>query len=162
MYRFSRSIYRELAPRIDDVRLSDGTTSKQRVLASCECAIRRLATDRRYFARPAKSLFDEVRVYFPMAEQQRVRRIVERNITLAIAYLEQLPSGGIGLDGEPISCQASTRKGKPCQREPLPGRRFCPSHKHLEELEELEEIAFAEAEAEGPEPAERASTPIAA
>ena len=28
---------------------------------------------------------------------------------------------------------ASTRKGTPCQREPLPGRDYCPSHKHLEE-----------------------------
>jgi hypothetical protein len=30
-------------------------------------------------------------------------------------------------------CKATTRKGKPCQRTPLPGRDYCPSHQHLEE-----------------------------
>ena len=29
---------------------------------------------------------------------------------------------------------ATTRKGKPCQRTPLPGREYCPSHSHLEEV----------------------------
>ena len=28
---------------------------------------------------------------------------------------------------------ATTRKGKACQRTPLPGREYCPSHSHLEE-----------------------------
>jgi hypothetical protein len=26
-----------------------------------------------------------------------------------------------------------TRKGKPCQRTPLPERHYCPSHQHLEQ-----------------------------
>ena len=26
-----------------------------------------------------------------------------------------------------------TRKGKPCQRQPLPASEYCPSHQHLEE-----------------------------
>jgi hypothetical protein len=31
------------------------------------------------------------------------------------------------------SCErATTRKGKPCQRTPLPERDYCPSHQHLE------------------------------
>ena len=30
-------------------------------------------------------------------------------------------------------CKATTRKGKPCQRTPLPDREYCPSHQHLEE-----------------------------
>ena len=29
-------------------------------------------------------------------------------------------------------CHATTRKGKPCQRTPLPDRDYCPSHQHLE------------------------------
>jgi hypothetical protein len=29
-------------------------------------------------------------------------------------------------------CRATTRKGKPCQRTPLPDRDYCPSHQHLE------------------------------
>ena len=49
----------------------------------------------------------------------------------------------------PRHCRAHTRKGTPCQREPLPGRDYCPSHKHLEEtfdgpelpVEALDELA---------------------
>jgi hypothetical protein len=133
MYRFSRSIYRELAPRvIEDPSDPTGCRNKQRVLGSCEGAIRRLTTDRRYFARPARSLFNEVRVHFPMSDQLRVWRVIERNINLALEFLARLPDG-VALDGQPRQCQANTRRGTPCRREPLPHRDYCPSHKHLEE-----------------------------
>jgi hypothetical protein len=36
-------------------------------------------------------------------------------------------------EGVVAPCRATTRKGKPCQRTPLPGREYCPSHSHLEE-----------------------------
>jgi hypothetical protein len=32
-------------------------------------------------------------------------------------------------------CQALTRKGTPCEREPIPGLGYCPSHTHLADLE---------------------------
>ena len=103
--------------------------------------MRRLAYDRRYFARPARSLFTEVRVHFPISEQLFVYKVVESNIALALDFLAKLPPD-VGLDGVPRQCHASTRKGKPCQREPLPGREYCPSHKHLEEpIEEREPVA---------------------
>jgi len=140
MYRFSRSIYKELAPRVieDDPASPD---SRQLLLTACEGTIRRLACDRRYFARPARSLFNEVRIHFPLSEQLYVYRVIERNISLAVDFLENLPAD-VALDGVPRECRASTRKGKPCQREPLPGRDYCPSHKHLEEpLEELQPLA---------------------
>jgi hypothetical protein len=35
-------------------------------------------------------------------------------------------------DGGIARCKATTRKGKACQRTPLPGRDYCPSHQHLE------------------------------
>ena len=35
-------------------------------------------------------------------------------------------------DGGAARCQATTRKGKPCQRTPLPERDYCPSHQHLD------------------------------
>jgi hypothetical protein len=133
MYRFSRSIYRELAPRvIEDPADPTECRNQQRVLDSCEGAIRRLTTDRRYFARPARSLFNEVRVHFAMSDQLRVWRVIERNINLALEFLARLPDG-VGLDGQPRQCQAHTRRGTPCRREPLPARDYCPSHKHLEE-----------------------------
>jgi hypothetical protein len=133
MYRFSRSIYRELAPSvIEDPSDPTGCRNKQQVLDACESTIRRLTCDRRHFARPARSLFNEIRVHFAMSNQLRVWRVIERNIGLATEFLDRLP-GGVGLDGQPRPCQAHTRRGTPCQREPLPGRDYCPSHKHLEE-----------------------------
>ena len=100
----------------------------------------RLAQDRRYFARPARSLFSEVRSHFPISDQLYVYKVIERNINLAIDYVERMP-GELGLDGLPRHCRASTRKGTPCQREPLPSRDYCPSHKHLEEPLEATPIA---------------------
>jgi len=155
MYRFSRSIYRELAPRVvEDERDPAGCRNKQQVLDACEAAIRRLAYDRRYFARPARSLFNEVRVHFAMGDQLRVWTVIERNVTLALEFMERLPES-LGLDEEARSCRAQTRKGTPCQREPLPGKDYCPSHKHLEETLETVEIPLAElSDASVEEPAE--------
>jgi len=133
MYRFSRSIYRELAPAvIEDARDSTGCRNKQLVLDACEDVIRRLTYDRRYFARPARVLFNEIRMHFAIGDQRRVWRVIESNLNLAVQFLDRLPEGS-GLDGVPRQCRAHTRKGTPCQREPLPGRDYCPSHKHLEE-----------------------------
>ena len=172
MYRFSRSIYRELAPYvIDDTANASSNghgspdangngngrigvngnghsngngrvkSNRQRLLEACEAAIRRLVYDGRYFAHPARSLFSEVRMLFPIHEQDRAFSVIDRNIKLAIEHLAQLPEGASGLNGQASECRAHTRKGTPCQRQPLPGRDYCPSHKHLEEsLEPVEEL----------------------
>ena len=134
MYRFSRSIYRELAPRVIDDDHDAGCEARQRLLDACEGTIRRLTNDGRYFARPARSLFNEVRTLFPISDQIRVWLVIERNIDLALEHLARLPDGVV-LNGQPRQCRAHTRKGTPCQREPLAGRDYCPSHKHLEGVE---------------------------
>jgi len=142
MYHFSRSIYRELAPRVVEHEGDPtGCRSKQRVLDACEANIRRLACDGRYFARPARTLFNDVRAYFAMTDQLRVWRVIECNVALAQEYLSRLPEGAAL--GIPRACRAHTRKGTPCQREPLPGRDYCPSHKHLEETFEAVETVEA-------------------
>ncbi len=150
MYRFSRSIYRELAPLvIEDDADPAGCRNKIRVLDACEGTIRRMTCDGRYFARPARSLFNEVRCDFAMRDQLKVWRVIETNIALALEHLSKLPEGAI-LDGVPRQCHAHTRKGTPCQREPLPGRDYCPSHKHLEDTFDATEVeiepVFAEKE----------------
>ena len=128
MYQFSRSIYRELASR-----LAEGDAAQRlELLQACEATMRRMVTDRRYFAHPAKTLFSEVRDHFPLADQVQVYMVIERHTNVALDHVEQLAA--LGLDGVPRRCSASTRKGTPCQREPLPGREYCPSHKHLEEV----------------------------
>ena len=131
MYRFSRSIYRELSPRIEGDEVTRAT-ARNHVLEASEETIRRLATDGRYFARPARKLFSEIRDHFSLAEQVHVHMVVERNVELAIDFIEELPEE-VRLGGQPRECPASTRKGTPCQREPRPGREYCPSHRHLEE-----------------------------
>jgi hypothetical protein len=74
-----------------------------------------------------------------MQDQLYVWRVIDSNMRLATEFLDQLPEG-VGLDGRPRQCHANTRKGTPCQRTPLPGRDYCPSHKHLEETFESAEI----------------------
>jgi hypothetical protein len=142
MYRFSRAIYRELADEIlEDPHSDCPCANHERVLRACEGAVERLATDRHYFARPARTLFRDVRAYFPMTSQLRVLRVIERYLELADAFLQRLPQNGFDVYGNPLQCRASTRKGTPCQRMPLPHNGYCPSHQHLAETEELEPLA---------------------
>jgi hypothetical protein len=136
VYQFSRAIYRELAGHIAPAGASAAAaTSHSRVLRSCEEAIERLANDRHYFARPSRTLFNDIRVYFPMSAQQRVLRIVERYMDCADEYLARQPRTGYDANGNPLQCRATTRKGTPCQRMPLPHNGYCPSHQHLADTE---------------------------
>ena len=135
MYRFSRAIYRELADEIVEDPCGGSHANHERVLRACEAAVERLATDRRYFAHPARTLFTDVRAYFPMNAQLRVLRVIERYLALADEFLSRLPQNGFDAYGNPLQCRASTRKGTPCQRMPLPHNGYCPSHQHLAETE---------------------------
>ncbi len=138
MYQFSRSIYRELAPKIATTGGAD-CARRQRVLDACESTMIRLVNDRRYFAKPTKALFSDLRDLFPIKEQLFVYQVVDRNVQLALHYLETVPLDELALVGS-RECRAHTRRGTPCQREPLPGRDYCPSHKHLEEDVSLDEM----------------------
>jgi hypothetical protein len=141
MYQFSRAIYRELAGEIverDAPSYTDGGSNHERVLRSCEAAVERLATDRHYFARPARSLFNDIRIYFPMCKQHRVWHVVREYMELADEFFARQPLRGFDVNGNPLECRATTRKGTPCQRMPLPHNGYCPSHQHLAETEEVE------------------------
>ncbi len=133
MYQFSRSLYRELATDLRADQRGSACDARQRFLGACENAFERLAADRHYFARPTRSLFREVRDYFPLSSQMRVFRVIERHMVVAIEYVDRHAQAGRTLDGAPVSCHATTRKGTACQREPVPGARYCPSHKHLDD-----------------------------
>ena len=131
MYRFSRAIFMEIKdlvdPHPDTISVAE---AKRRVLHSCEATIERLARDPHYFAKPSQSTFQEIRHLFSVSNQARVYRSIDRHITSAVAHImEEIERSGEGM----ASCRATTRKGKPCQRTPLPGREYCPSHQHLEE-----------------------------
>jgi hypothetical protein len=138
MYRFSRAIYRELADDIvEDAHSGVPSANHERVLRACEVVIERLATDRHYFAHPARTLFADIRWFFPITEQPRVLRVVERYLECADGFMRQQPQNGYDVYGNPLQCRATTRKGSPCQRMPLPHNGYCPSHQHLAETEEL-------------------------
>ena len=139
MYQFSRAIYRELAPGVVPSRGEDVTAMRMRFLRACESSMERLATDRHYFAKPVRTLFNDVRRYFPITEQLRVYRMCQEHMLLAMEYVDSQLREGVTFDGSPVCCHASTRRGTACQRVPLPGSKYCPSHKHLEE--EFEVVA---------------------
>jgi len=140
MYQFSRAIYRELAPQIvapppGAPRASNHTA----VLRACERVITRLATDRHHFARPARTLFFDIRGYFPMSAQAHVLRVIGRYMRYAEMFLAEHPHEGYtAVSGAPPRCRATTRKGAACQRTPLPHNGYCPSHQHLAETEDRE------------------------
>lgn len=142
MYRFSRAIYRELAADIIKPDLACSASDHHaRVLRACESAVERLATDRHYFARPARTLFNDIRTYFPVSLQHRVWQVVEQYMGFADEFLSRAPRQGFDVNGNPLQCRATTRKGTPCQRMPLPHNGYCPSHQHLAETERPDDDA---------------------
>ena len=139
MYQFSRSIFRELAPGVVSARGEDATTTRMRFLRACEASMERLAMDRHYFAKPVKTLFNDVRHFFPIGDQLHVYGVCARHMELATEFVDTQLRSGTTFDGSPVCCHASTRRGSPCARVPLPGSKYCPSHKHLDE--EFEVVA---------------------
>src|SRR6476619_7701429 len=95
MYQFSLAIYRELAPHITEAPSGASTASNHAaVLRACEAVVTRLATDRHYFARPARALFADIRNYFPMSAQSHVHQVVSRYLQYAQAYIAVHPHEG--------------------------------------------------------------------
>ncbi len=125
MYQFSRALYRELAPYVETSRCP--VASRREVLAACEATMHRLATDRRYFARPARRMFADIRHCFPLDAHARALRLIVLYIGAAEAYLDEVR---LTDDGQPKQCPVSTRRGTPCRREPV-ANGYCPSHQHL-------------------------------
>jgi len=140
MYQFSRAIYRELAPHITEAPSGASTASNHAaVLRACEAVVTRLATDRHYFARPARTLFCDIRNYFPMSAQSHVHQVVCRYVECAERYITEHPlEGYAAVSGAPPRCRATTRKGAACQGVPLAHNGYCPSHQHLAETEDRE------------------------
>jgi hypothetical protein len=132
MYQYSRAIYRSVKDLIDpyvdeEVRLE----YRRSVLAECENTMERLARDPQYFAKPDRALFQDIRRYFPITAQAEVAWAVSKGVGAAVEFIEEQIEAG-AFDGGVPRCRATTRKGKPCQRTPLPERDYCPSHQHLE------------------------------
>jgi hypothetical protein len=66
MYQYSRAIYRSIKDLIEPHVPRDTQLEYRRaVLAACEDTMERLARDPLYFSRPERSLFQDIRRYFP-------------------------------------------------------------------------------------------------
>src|SRR5246127_2082952 len=132
MYQYSRAIYRSIKDLIDPYADRESQIESRRaVLEACEQTMSRLAKDPLYFAKPDRALFQDIRRYFPITAQAEVAWAVQAGIAAAVAFIEEQIEAG-ALDGGVARCKATTRKGKPCQRTPLPDRDYCPSHQHLD------------------------------
>ncbi len=132
MYQYSRAIYRSIKDLIEPY--ADPHTqleSRRLVLEACEGTMERLAKDPLYFAKPDRTLFQDIRRHFPITAQAQVAWAVQEGVGAAVSFIEEQIEAG-ALDGGVARCRATTRKGKPCQRTPLPDRDYCPSHQHLE------------------------------
>jgi hypothetical protein len=132
MYQYSRAIYRSIKDLIDPyVDPRTRIRFRREVLEACQDTVERLARDPLYFAKPDRALFQDIRRYFPITAQAQVAWAVREGISAAVGFIEEQVESG-ALDGGVSRCRATTRKGKPCQRTPLPERDYCPSHQHLE------------------------------
>ena len=132
MYQYSRAIYRSIKDLIDPYVAPETQLEFRRdVLEACEQTMERIAADPLYFAKPERALFQDIRRYFPITAQAEVAWAVQEGVNAAVAFIEEQIEQG-ALDGGIARCRATTRKGKPCQRTPLPEREYCPSHQHLE------------------------------
>src|SRR5437763_10850922 len=133
MYQYSRAIYRSIKDLTDPyVDPETQLEYRRSVLAACEQTMERLARDPQYFANPDRTLFQDIRRYFPITHQAQVAWAVTHGVGAAVAFVEEQIEAG-AFDGGVARCRATTRKGKPCQRTPLPERDYCPSHQHLEQ-----------------------------
>lgn len=133
MYRYSRAIYRDLHPHLLKDQLRPELAHRL-LLSACERTIERLARDHRRFARPAAALFADIRALFPVSRQLAIYDVIEAHMDRALEYLDQeiAERGSADL----LRCRATNRKGKACQRVPVTGSDFCPSHRYLEKVQE--------------------------
>lgn len=135
MYQLSRSLYRELAPMLPssvDALDSEGRRDRKYLLDSCESAVQRLVLEPDTRRDPARSLFRDIRHLFAVDIQEDVLRVIGVHVDAGQVLADRMRET---LKRE---CQAVTRGGTPCRREPPPGRQYCPSHYALAEDLELE------------------------
>ena len=133
MYQFSRSIYRRLSPMVAGCDAIDRQRNRTELLRAVELAMERLGSDPFYFNQPARSIFRDIRLLFPISQQRVVYGVVRCHVDLATRYVADHLRQGVTFDGSPLLCNSNTRKGRQCGRAPLPGSKYCPSHQHLSE-----------------------------
>jgi hypothetical protein len=126
----SRALYRKLVPRLLPESAAAGPDRRRRaLLEAIEANLGRMVRDVD-FSRPGRRLYLDIRSHFPLLDLPKVRQIIDSHMPLAEQRAQELRLQYLaGLE----RCQGLVRSGGPCSRPAIEGRRFCPSHKHLEE-----------------------------
>ena len=114
-----------------------GCDDRRHLLDACEEAMRRVVLEPVGYASPVRSLFREIQHLFPLDVQFKALELVRAHVDAWETLSAQLEAS-LRRD-----CQAFTRRGSKCRREPRPGQDYCPSHKHLEEIAVSEPVAPA-------------------
>ena len=132
MYQYSRAIYRSIKDQIDPY--VDHPT--QRGVQACR-AVRVRGDDvapgaRSPVLRPSRP--DALPRHPPVLPDHRAgaRRLGGEAGRHRCGRIHRGATGGRPPRRGISRCKATTRKGQACQRTPLPGRDYCPSHQHLE------------------------------
>ena len=103
-----------------------GVCAQEHVLRSCEATIERLVSDRHYFARPSRTLFNDIRTCFPMRAQSRVWAVVQRYVNAADEYLQRLPSAGLRRQRPAASVPRDDAARHALSARPAPPQRLLP------------------------------------
>src|SRR5260221_1066534 len=109
MFQFSRSMYRELSDYVVPDHMCGTGIAKTRLLNSCEAAVERLATDRHYFARPTRTLFNDVRMLFPLDKQLIAYNVIDRHMRLATDWVDLQARECHPLTRQPLLFPATAR-----------------------------------------------------
>ncbi len=131
MYELSRDLFRAIRPGLIPDRRNPARPART-LLAMCEDTVQRIAQTPVARRRHATRLFAQARpLYAPNQQLELVTRI-----ETAVANVhERLIEHTGGRTGGLLRCAATTRRHTPCMREPVPGLRYCPSHRHLDVTE---------------------------
>lgn len=125
MYEISRELFRELRPGLVSDR-HDPARPARTLLAICEDTVRGVATLPAARALHAKRLFAKARALFPPSQHLSLIQKVDAAVAVVHA---RLVAQSDGRSASLLRCAATTRRHVPCMREPIPGERFCPSHR---------------------------------
>lgn len=133
MYELSRELFRALRPGLL-VDPRHPTRNQRSLLAICEESVALIATNPASGLLQTRRLFARARFLFPVSVHVALLDAIERGVERIVAEFTSENSAG---RGTMLRCAATTRRGKPCLREPLLGCAYCPSHKHLERPREV-------------------------
>jgi hypothetical protein len=127
VYEISRDLFRALRPGLLGDSRSPARPSRT-LLGLCEESISGIARTPNALGHHASRLFTKIRGLYPPAQHVALLALIERELhRVHDKLVEQVGDRTGGL----LRCAAMTRRNTPCMREPIPGLRYCPSHRHL-------------------------------